>query len=320
MKKFPTYILAFAMVVAAPISAQDDGATRLEQFLEDNLSGAGRSVTVRGFRGALSGRAELETLTIADANGVWLTLSDAALDWNRAALLRGRLEVAELSAAKIDFPRLPEAEDTAPSPEASGGTLSLPDLPVAIDIGRIAAETVEIGAPVLGQALRVNIDGTLRLDDGEGDVDIALNRIDGAEGRIGIGGRYSNTTEVLAVDVSFEEAAGGVAASLLGLPGAPALELTIAGEGPIDDFAADLSLATDGTDRFGGSFSTALEGTDRRFLADLSGDLSPLFDPTYQRFFGASSRLELSARRTGSQTTEVDRFAIRTAAVDLQGS
>ena len=62
----------------APVQAQDDEeGTRLEQLIEGALSSDGMSVTVRGFRGALSSQATMDLLTIADENGVWLTLEDA---------------------------------------------------------------------------------------------------------------------------------------------------------------------------------------------------------------------------------------------------
>ena len=109
---------------------EDQGGV-LERFIEDNLSGEGRQVSITGFTGALSGRATLETMTISDADGAWLTLTDVVLDWNRSALFRGRLEVAELSAAEILLPRLPlPAEVAAPTPEASG--FKLPELPVSV--------------------------------------------------------------------------------------------------------------------------------------------------------------------------------------------
>ena len=120
------YFLAFALMLAAtPTLAQDaespgffgrlfgggenaeaaeeDPGGYLERLIEDNLSGEGRDVRIRGFEGLLGGTATLETLTISDSEGVWLTISDATLDWSRTALLRGRLEVNELSAASIEF-------------------------------------------------------------------------------------------------------------------------------------------------------------------------------------------------------------------------
>ncbi len=59
-------------------AAQETAAERTDRgvivaFLEDNLSGAGRQVTLRGFAGALSSRATATQLTIADDQGVWLT-------------------------------------------------------------------------------------------------------------------------------------------------------------------------------------------------------------------------------------------------------
>ena len=119
--------------------AQEDDRDRLTRFLEDNLSDAGRVVTVTGFAGALSSRATVRELTIADDAGIWLTLRDVVLDWNRLAVLRGNIEINELTAAEIIVARAPVAlPDDMPSPEAAG--FALPDLPISVRIGKIAAE------------------------------------------------------------------------------------------------------------------------------------------------------------------------------------
>ena len=59
------------------VSDEEQGGI-LETFIEDNLSGDGRTVSISGFEGALSGRATLDSLTIADPQGEWLTLTDVA--------------------------------------------------------------------------------------------------------------------------------------------------------------------------------------------------------------------------------------------------
>ena len=146
--------------------AEEDPGSYLEGLIEDNLSGEGRDVVITGFKGALSGRATMDTLTIADSDGVWLDTSDVALHWNRGALLRGRIEVAELSAETILLPRLPVPVEDATPPEASG--FSLPALPVSIAIDKIEAARVEIGAPVFGAETVVSAKGALKLDGGEG--------------------------------------------------------------------------------------------------------------------------------------------------------
>jgi len=89
-----------------------------------------------------------------DKGCIWLTLDDVVLEWNRSALLRGRVEIEELSAARISVPRLPVAEEDAlPPAEAQG--FALPELPVSVLINRMAAEEIALGAPVLGQAARL---------------------------------------------------------------------------------------------------------------------------------------------------------------------
>ena len=146
--------------------AQEDDRDFLTAFLEDSLSDAGRQVTVTGFAGALSSRATMDQLTIADDKGVWITLNGVVLDWSRSALLSGELNVSELSAQEIIIARLPETKDGTPSPEASG--FSLPDLPVSVHIDRVAAERIELGPEVLGQPVTGTLDASVQLAGGEG--------------------------------------------------------------------------------------------------------------------------------------------------------
>ena len=60
-------------------STEEEQGGFLERMIEDNLSGEGRDVVIRGFKGILGGKATLETLTISDNEGVWLTITDATL-------------------------------------------------------------------------------------------------------------------------------------------------------------------------------------------------------------------------------------------------
>ena len=64
---------SFALATALPLdlaaqTAQSTTTTRdrgmLQAFIEDQLSDAGRHVEIEGFRGALSGRAEIDMLRI----------------------------------------------------------------------------------------------------------------------------------------------------------------------------------------------------------------------------------------------------------------
>ena len=79
--------------------AQDgeDDAGFLERLIEDSLSGDDRDVVLEGFEGLLSGQATFDRMTISDPDGVWLTITNAELDWERLALLRSRLKGFDFS-------------------------------------------------------------------------------------------------------------------------------------------------------------------------------------------------------------------------------
>jgi translocation and assembly module TamB len=300
---------------------EDQGGV-LERFIEDNLSGEGRQVSITGFTGALSGRATLETMTISDADGAWLTLTDVVLDWNRSALFRGRLEVAELSAAEILLPRLPlPAEVAAPTPEASG--FKLPELPVSVLLEKIAAERVEIGAPVFGAEVIASVAGSLSLDGGEGGANLEIAKLTG-DGALSLEAAYSNATEVLALDLALSEDADGILARLTDLPGRPSIDFSIEGEAPITAYAADIRLATDGQERLTGRIETeqpqgAEDGTLQIAVA-IDGDIAPLFNAEYQPFFGPEVGLSATLTRFEDGRMTVDGLEVTSRALSLTGA
>jgi translocation and assembly module TamB len=218
MRRFVPLFCAVALV-AAPLPAQDDGGGFLENLIEDNLSGAGRDVQIRGFVGALSSTARLDELTIADDTGIWLTLRDVTLDWNRSALLRGRLEVNALTAAEIIVPRLPGSDPAAPAPEAT--PFALPELPVSVRIDEVSAQRVDLGAALFGAAAVVSLEGSVSLEGGAGAARIDIARVDGRDGALTLDASYDNASEALEIQLNLTEAADGIAANLLGLPGTP---------------------------------------------------------------------------------------------------
>ena len=322
-------ILGLPTQLAAQTTEEDRGY--LQGLLEDNLSGAGRDVRISGFAGALSARATIAELTIADSEGVWLRLSDLVLDWNRAALVRGRIDVTELTVAEIELLRPPVADPELPDAAASSG-FSLPDLPVAIQIGRVAADRVSLGAAILGQAVEISLEGSAALEGGQGTADLQVARIDGPQGNVALSGTYENATRNLTLDLSVTEEANGIAATLMGLPGAPSLDLTVTGDGPIDNFTADLSLATDEQQRLAGQVvlqtlrasaseeDTADDAVTRRVNVQIGGDIAPVFAPEYRAFFGPDIQLAVIATQTPDGRMLLDELDLSADALRLSGS
>jgi translocation and assembly module TamB len=319
-------LLLALMMCLSPVAAlaqSEDDRSFLTALLEDNLSGFGRTVRITGFAGALSSRATFDQMTIADYTGVWITLRGGALQWNRPALLSGRIEISEMTAAEIDLPRIPSGGETT---GRTARSFSLPELPVSVSIGIIRADRVRIGAPVLGTAAEVSLDGSMQLAGGEGSADLTIARIDDRKGSLSLSGSYANATRQLQLDLLADEGADGIAATLLGIPGRPAMSLAVHGAGPIDDFAADIALSTDGVRRVAGSVvlsATKAEGaTDpvRSFRADLSGDIAPLLLPDYRAFFGEALTLKAEGSRKPDGSLTLSAFDLTSRALNMSGS
>ncbi len=308
-----------ACLMAGAAWAQEDDRDYLTAFMEDTLSDAGRQVTVTGFAGALSSQATIEQLTIADDQGVWITLNDVVLDWTRSALLSGELNVGELSAAEIIVTRLPRTESGAmPDAEASG--FSLPDLPVSINVDRVAAGRIELGPEILGQAVTGTLEASMQLEGGEGHAKLDLIRTgDGPKGEITLDASYSNTTRELGLALAAREDAKGIVVSLANIPGLPSASLSVTGDGPVEDFSADILLATDGADRLKGTVAVKGEADGYRLRADVSGDLAPLLAPQQVEFFGTDVALTLDALRSPGGRIVLDQFALSARSINLTG-
>ena len=93
----------------------------LTNFVQDRLSTPERQIRLSNIDGALGSDVSVREITISDAEGVWLRVNNAQLNWNQAALFLGRLEVRSLKADSIEYIRnaVPvEGAVDLPAPEA----------------------------------------------------------------------------------------------------------------------------------------------------------------------------------------------------------
>ena len=313
-------------VATAPAVAQsqDDDQSRLITFIEDSLSdGAARQIDIVGFRGALSSQAQLERLTIADEDGIWLVLEGAILDWTRSALLSRELRINALTAERLEIrrPPLPAGASGPTLPDdAAAQPFRLPELPVAIEVGEFRIDRVDLGPAFIGDPVALRVSGQASLEDGDGQVAIDIDRLDGVTGRFDLQADFSNATEDLSLLLDLEEGQGGLAANRLSLPGEPAVALGIDGTGTLSNFAADVTLATGGEDRLAGQVTLAEVDGAQRITADLGGDITPLVAPEIAGFFGPDAALSVRAARLAGGGLDIDTLQVRTADLALEGA
>lgn len=121
-------------------------------------------LTIEGLQGPLPGRPAIRRLTYADAEGIWLEVEGARLDWDPAALLRGEAHVLRLAAERLRLQRLPAAAPDQPGAPPGPLIPSLPQLPVAIRLDRLEVARIELAQAVLGQPVALHAAAEGRLD------------------------------------------------------------------------------------------------------------------------------------------------------------
>jgi translocation and assembly module TamB len=314
---------------AAVAQSNEDDRTFITGLIEDSINNDDLVVRLINFQGALSSEATADTITIADPDGVWLRLDGLTIQWNRSALLSGRVEVDKLSADRIELIRLPNTPDDTALPSAEATPFTLPELPVSIDISGVSATEIILTEALLGEPIRARFAGDVSLIDGAAMADILLERTDSKQGRFDIDASYTETTRQLGLFLLAEEGENGIAARLLDLPDRPSVRLEVSGDAPLDDFVGDIALATDGADRIAGTVQLSRpSGTlDQAFGLDLRGDLRPMLVSQYDTFFGETTVLQVEGTsfgvgglRLSNLTIAADQLVLRGAAsFDAQG-
>jgi translocation and assembly module TamB len=306
----PVLVLVGALTYANSAGGQ----ARLAALAMDQVPG----LSIEGLHGPLPAKAGAARITMADADGIWLTLEGARLALDYSALLHRELRIEAVEADRIEVARLPLPSAAAPAEprQPSDSVLPrLPQLPVAVSLDRLAVRRLEIGAPVAGTAAALAIDGNAHLGDGALQATLEARRLD-ADGQVSIDLELSPAEDRLHAKATVREGPDGIVPALLKQAGQPfALDLALDGpaSGAALDLRAglgpDLALKLAGTVRAapGGAAGADLDGT-ARLAALLPPEIAPL---------ASDAAFGLRADRGADQRLAVDRLDLRVAAGTL---
>ncbi len=307
-------LMLLACVLASLAATQPARAQFLAGQLENLLSTEDRQVKIEGLSGALSGNVRIETVTVADRDGVWLTARDLALDWSPLALIRKNVQIQNLSAASITLARLPRA--STQTEDTSSGGFSLPD--ITADVKRIAINEFILDQAVAGVAARLSAEGALTLaaDPTQLDAQLAIRRLDqGGEINLKLG--FQPNANRLELNVAASEPAGGLVANLLKLPGAPPVNLTIQGSGPFDNFSASgaLDLGSERAATLNAATQNSAEG--RRVMAELTALTQPFVPEAYLGSVGENLSLNANVFLRSDGVIRIDSGRLQSGPLDL---
>jgi len=190
-------------------------------------------VVMTGLGGRFPDALQIQALELRDADGIWLTLSEVALEWSPAHLLTGTVQIDRLETGHISLNRLP-APPSEPAPESELA------LPVKIFLSRLHIGQLDMGAAVIGEKLSMAIDGSAQLASlDQGGIDLALQRLDKA-GAYNLKGHLDK--ESVQAHLSIEEPERGLIAGIAGLQGQNPLSVIAVLEGPLTVMQTQLDL------------------------------------------------------------------------------
>jgi len=317
LKFFRLTLILILLFPAHLALAQDSENGTILTWIEDSISTPDRQIRITGIQGALSSSARIAEITISDADGVWLQILDAQIEWSRAALFRARLDITSLRAAEINLLRRPLPATTPPSPEAAA--FALPDLPVDIQITEVLTPKINLGEDIIGLAATLSLRADFRLDTDGLAANLAATRLDGPGGDLALRLSYDRATTLFDLEATAAEPANGVVANALSIEGTPALQARLAGKGVLDDLAISLGVDVGAARLIEGNLTLARQALGRNIIANLNGDIAGLLPAAYRPFFAGDSTLSLSGllRDTGGVT--LSDLSVRTAELGITG-
>ncbi len=307
-------VLCLLLVAAYVLLQTEMGRAQLAAYLESALSGPDRTVTIGRIEGRLPGEIRIDALTVADAEGSWLTARALALDWRPLALFRGRLEV---DAATVDEITLARRPIVAAAQEESGPP-GIPPLDIAIK--GVAVDHVRLEEPLLGAAadLRATADIAVSADEIRLRLDIA--RTDAVAGHANAVLAYDPATGLLELQAALAEPPGGLVARLMQLPQLPAIEFSLAGEGTAADWRGAVTLDAGELASLESSLIVAIDDKETRVSLDGTARPGPASGAAAIAVAGPQTEFALVLTHrdgSGPVTVAVDRA--QSAAIEASG-
>ncbi len=222
-------LVGLILLVTLLVFAIDTAPGR--RFVVSQINGLelenGLDIDIAEIDGSLYGEMTVRDLSLADPEGVFMTVPQATVDWHPFDFISSHLNVDALIVPQATLTRLPTLNETETDPDAP----LLPDFD--IDVGRLEVGRLDIGEAVTGQRHALTMNGEVHIADGRAQLNADARALEG-DGISG-GDRLSLILDAVPdddrLDVKLDVAApaDGLVAGLTGI--AEPLTATLTGDG-----------------------------------------------------------------------------------------
>lgn len=295
----------------------DPGRSWLTAELNSLLSSPEQRLTLSGLGGALPFHPRLARIELADPDGNWLALDDAAVDLDPAALLAGTLRIETLTAGRVALLRLPAGGAPTPTATRPAGLPALPQLPVGIELGRLAVGRIELPAALLGETAALSVAGKAALHAGLAEATLVLDRLDGAAGHAELHLDYGGP-ERLGLELHIAEPSGAVLATILPDGGRRPFTLDLGGAGTLADWRGKLDVQAGADASAHADLTLGRSGGDTTAIIAGMAALAPLLPAPLRPGFGDALRFDLAASLADAGPIGLDRLTLTLGAGALR--
>ncbi|MCD1635094.1 translocation/assembly module TamB [Martelella mediterranea] len=290
-------LLALVIVIVAAavilIGYTDAGANFAVRQITKRIASPDFAVHVGRVSAPLTGNFTVDSVTVSDIKGPYATVEGIALDWSPMALFRGRFAAENLSARTVSLSRLPVPGKPAPEKTPSSGGFSLP---IGIDIEKFDFPEIDIAEAVAGEAYPLSASGHVSAvtDRISTALDIEHRARAGTYVKADID--YAPDENLLDITAEVNEPEGGMVATLLKLPGTPALNIAIDGDGPLSDWKGRLTAALSGEKLGEIDIRHQLNDRDERTVTVTGqGEFAALTPPEFQSLVEGQTGIDVQA-------------------------
>ncbi len=229
--------IPIVLIGAVLLGANTNPGRRLIETLIPRVTDG--AVQLEGLRGHFPDTLRVRRITVADHDGIYLTVTAAALDWSPWRLIEREVVVDRLEAQTVAVDRLPAA--TSNNGTSSGG--SIPALRGVVS--RLHIARVDIGAAVAGQPIALTVDGAGQLAGPDtGEAHLAITALQPRE-NAPLDHYLVEASMVpshLHATISIAEGAHGLLAGLAQLPDIGAIAIAGSVDGPLDALATQATI------------------------------------------------------------------------------
>ncbi|GLK55384.1 translocation and assembly module TamB [Methylopila capsulata] len=262
----------------------ETGLATIANLAQTYGSSADSKIAIGKIEGSFPDDLTVRDLALADRDGVWLTIDRVRLAWAPLALFSRKVQVEALELGRVDVARAPNLPaSTEPEPVSDPDAPLIPDLPVEIELKRLAVDDLNLAEALMGVPARLAAEMSASLRDPREGVDARFDvrRIDGVAGRINGSASFAPQTERFQISIRGGEPAGGLIARLADMPGQPPMDIGIEGGGTLDALRVQAALTAGDRGRLDAVVELAGEGDGRRVKLSLDGDVGRIAPPAY---------------------------------------